>query len=60
MKKFKQSRKADLPTIGIETVKNCAEAGIKGIAIQANSTLVLEKEKLIKVADELGLFLTVI
>lgn len=60
MKKPKQSVKADLPTIGVTTVKNCAEAGIKGIAIQANSTLVLQKDEMIKVADELGLFLTVI
>ncbi len=60
MKKPKQSVKADLPTIGVETIKNCAASGIKGIAIQANSTLVLDKEEVIKTADELGLFLTVI
>lgn len=60
MKKPKQSVKADLPTIGVATIKNCAEAGIKGIAIQANSTLVLDKELVIKTADELGLFLIVI
>jgi len=60
MKKAKQSMKADMPTIGIETVKNCAAAGMDGIAIQANSTLVLQKDEVIKMADELGLFLTVI
>ncbi|MBM3579969.1 MAG: DUF1009 domain-containing protein [Alphaproteobacteria bacterium] len=60
MKKSGQSAKADLPTIGVTTVKNCAEAGIKGIAIQVNSTLVLQKDEVIKAADELGLFLTVI
>lgn len=60
MKKPKQSVKADLPTIGVETIKNCADAGIKGIAIQANSTLVLDKLEVIKKADELGLFLVVI
>lgn len=60
MKKHKQSAKADLPTIGVETIKNCAASGIKGIAIQANSTLFLQKEEAIKAADELGLFVTVI
>ncbi len=60
MKKHKQSLKADLPTIGVETIKNCFEVGIKGIAIQVNSTLVLDKDEVIKKADELGLFLTVI
>lgn len=60
MKKRKQSMKADMPTIGVETIKNCFESGICGIAIQASSTLVLEKDEVIKKADELGLFLTVI
>jgi DUF1009 family protein len=60
MKKRGQSAKADLPTIGVETVKNCAASGIKGIAIQANSTLVLQKDEVVKVADELGVFLVVV
>lgn len=60
MKKTGQSKKADLPTIGVETVKNSAAAGIKGIAIQANSTLVIQKNEVIKEADKLGIFLTVI
>jgi len=60
MKKRNQSMKADLPAIGVATVKNCAANGISGIAIQANSTLVLEKDEVIKTANELGLFLMVI
>ncbi len=60
MKKRGQSAKADLPTIGVETVRNCAAAGIKGIAIQVNSTLVLQKDEVVKVADELGVFLVVV
>lgn len=60
MKKAKQSMKADMPTIGVATIKNCFESGIAGIAIQANSTLVLDKSEVIKKADGLGLFLTVI
>jgi DUF1009 family protein len=60
MKKYNQSKKADLPTIGVRTIENCAAAKIGGIAIQANSTLVLDKDEVIKKADELGLFLVVI
>ncbi len=60
MKKAKQSVKADLPTIGVATIQNSFDCKIVGIAIQANSTLVLEKDQVIKKADELGLFLTVI
>ncbi len=60
MKKQNQSKKLDLPTIGVATVKNCFEAGIKGIAIQTNYTLVLDRDEVVKTADELGLFLTAI
>ncbi len=60
MKKRRQSKKVDLPTIGVETIHNCFASNIKGIAIQANSTLVLEKEKVIESANGLGLFLIVI
>ncbi len=60
LKKSGQSRKADLPTIGLDTIKSAAEAGIKGIAIQKNSTLILQKEEVINLADKLKLFITVI
>jgi DUF1009 family protein len=60
MKKRNQSMKVDLPTIGLETIKNCVLSGIKGIAIQAGSTLLLQKDEVIKTANESGLFITVI
>ena len=59
-KKNKQSLKADLPTIGIETIKNCYAANIKGIAIQAKSTLVLDREKIIEFANQHQMFFVVI
>lgn len=57
LKKLKQSKKADLPTIGIATINNCYAAGIKGIAIEAGSTLILERKKVIELVDELKMFL---
>ncbi len=60
MKKFKQSGKADLPTIGLDTIKNCKLNGITGIAIQAGVTLIIDKDEVIKLADESGIFLAVI
>jgi hypothetical protein len=59
VKKPKQTKKADLPTIGIDTVENCYKAGIKGISVQAKSTLILEKEEVIKKIDQLQMFLVV-
>jgi DUF1009 family protein len=60
LKKPKQSKKADLPTIGVLTVKNCAKSNIKGIAIQANSTLIIDKEAVIDEANEAGIFIVAI
>ena len=60
LKKRNQSGKADLPTIGLETVKNCYESGIKGIVIQVNSTLVLQREEMVSLANELKMFIIVV
>jgi hypothetical protein len=60
LKKAKQSAKADLPTIGVDTIKNCNAAAIKGIAIQAGATLIVNKEEVLRLVDELGMFLIAI
>jgi DUF1009 family protein len=60
LKKPHQSDKADLPTIGLTTIAKCAEVGIKGLVIQANSTLVLDKERLIEAVNDNKLFLKVV
>lgn len=52
-----QDRRADLPTIGPETVRHAAEAGLAGIAYDAGGTILAEREACIARADELGLFL---
>jgi UDP-2,3-diacylglucosamine hydrolase len=52
-----QDRRADLPTIGPETIRLAAEAGLAGIAYGAGGTILAEREASIARADELGLFL---
>ncbi len=52
-----QDIRVDLPTIGPRTVENAARAGLKGIAIGAGSTLVLEEARTVEFADRLGLYL---
>lgn len=54
--KPKQERRIDLPTIGAATVRNAAKAGLAGVAVEANGALVLEREEIIRLADQLGLF----
>jgi len=53
-----QERRADLPTIGPDTVASCAAAGLRGIAVEAGSAIVVNREEVIRAADQTGLFLT--
>ena len=55
--KLKQDLRVDLPTIGLETFKDCKKAGIKGIVIKSNKHIILNKKKSIKYADKNNLFL---
>lgn len=57
MKKPTQDARIDLPAIGVTTIENAYAAGLRGIAIQAGAALVIDKEKVIEKADDLGLFL---
>jgi hypothetical protein len=57
MSKPGQERRIDLPTVGAETVKRCAEAGLAGIAVEAGGALVLDREAMVKAADEAGMFM---
>lgn len=56
-KKRDQTSLIDLPTIGLETVKGAHKAGLSGIVIEENSVIVLEKDKMISLANELGIFI---
>jgi DUF1009 family protein len=52
-----QETRVDLPTIGLETVRGVARAGLAGIAGEAGRLLVLDREAVIALADELGIFI---
>jgi DUF1009 family protein len=51
-----QERRIDLPTIGKKTVQGAARAGLKGIAVAAGAALVIDREEVARLADQLGLF----
>ena len=55
--KVKQNLKADLPTIGVKTLKNCNKFGISGIAYSANKTLFINKQEVIKYCNQNNIFL---
>jgi DUF1009 family protein len=52
-----QDKRADLPTIGPETVRNAAAAGLRGLAFEANATILAERDISLAAADAAGLFL---
>lgn len=52
-----QETRIDLPTIGLATVQRAAAAGLAGIVGEAGRLLVLDREAVIELADDLGLFI---
>ena len=56
VKKPMQERRVDLPTIGPRTVTAAADAGLRGIAIEAGNTLLIDRAAVTRTADAAGLF----
>ena len=52
-----QDTKVDMPTIGLATIQRVAAAGLAGIVGEAGRLLVLDRDQVIALADELGLFI---
>lgn len=52
-----QEKRADLPTVGVGTVRAAQAAGLRGIAVEAGATLVIGRAAMIEAADGAGLFL---
>jgi lipid-A-disaccharide synthase len=55
--KPQQDDRLDLPTIGVETIEALHENGFDGLAVEANKCIVINKEKVIERADEVGIFI---
>jgi UDP-2,3-diacylglucosamine hydrolase len=51
-----QECRADRPTIGVRTVALAAETGLQGIAVEADATIVLDRDEVARAADRAGLF----
>jgi DUF1009 family protein len=51
-----QELRADLPAIGPKTVEMAHAAGLAGIGAEADHSLVLEGAEMVRLADELGIF----
>jgi len=52
-----QDKRADMPTIGPETVRRAAAAGLRGLAFEAQATILADREACLAAADAAGLFM---
>jgi len=50
-----QDMRFDVPTVGMATIENVHRNGGKALALETGRTIMLEKEKLVARADELGI-----
>lgn len=57
VRKPQQERRVDLPTIGPQTVTAAVAAGLRGIAVEAGGTLIVDRPRVVEAADEADLFL---
>ena len=57
--KKKQDLRIDLPTIGLETLKDCKKAGLRGVILKSKQNIVLDKKNCIKFANRNKMFINV-
>ncbi|MDC0512007.1 UDP-2,3-diacylglucosamine diphosphatase LpxI [bacterium] len=57
--KKKQDTRVDLPTVGLNTFKQCKKAGLKGIVLKHKKNILLDKKKCIKYANKNKMFILV-
>ena len=55
--KANQDLRIDLPTIGLDTIKNCIKANIKGIAVKRSQNIILDKDKIINLTKKNNFFI---
>ena len=58
--KKKQDLRMDLPTIGLNTLKDCKRYGLKGIVLKANKNIFLDKSQSINFANRNKIFIKVV
>ena len=57
--KKKQDLRVDLPTIGLDTLKDCKKAGLRGIVLKNKQNIFLEKNKCVNFANKNKMFILI-
>ena len=55
-----QDLRADLPTVGLDTLKDCKKSNLKGIVLKSNQNIFLDKKKCINFANMNNIFIKII
>ena len=58
--KRKQDLRMDLPTIGLETLKDIKKNGLRGIVLKSKKNIFLDKKKVIAFANKNKIFINII
>ena len=58
--KKKQDLRTDLPTVGLDTLKDCKRANLKGIVLKSNQNIFMDKIKCINFANKNKIFIKII
>jgi DUF1009 family protein len=58
--KVNQDNRVDLPSIGTKTIIEAKKAGLKGIVIEANKSIIINKEEVINLANKYQIFIVAI
>jgi len=58
--KKKQDLRLDLPTVGLDTLKDCKRAGIIGIVLKAKQNIFLDRNQCVSFADKNNIFIKTI
>ena len=58
--KKKQDLRMDLPTIGLQTLRDCKRYGLKGIILKSKKNIILDRVKCINFANKNGIFIKVV
>lgn len=54
--KPQQDLRFDLPTVGPKTIQVMKEAHLAGLCIEANKTVIIQREEMVSLADKAGIF----
>jgi len=57
--KKKQDLRLDLPTVGLDTLKDCKKADVKGIVLKSKQNIFMDKNKCINFANKNKIFIKV-